>query len=363
MLTFSTLQKHGLATKPHRRSMSGVWSPQHPQVRQILRRSSVQPKLTIGAPNDKYEQEADRVADQVMRMHDPSGIEPTPSDPQIQRICEECEEEVRRQPIEEEEEEELLQAKRVSEKGISTLSPETQARIATVRQGGAPLPENTRNFFEPRFGQDFSGVRVHADALAADSANSVNARAYTLGRDIVFGSGQYAPGTSGGKQLLAHELTHVVQQQDQPHSLQRWSFGAGKAPHSDYSEVPADERTRVTAAMSIIEKVRDRPKDWPRCHNYYKDNCPSGTAGTFKQKVDNATIWFDKDDSVWGSGVNPDHIAYSAETWRWGRWTIAGVMIHEMMHRCGQDNETINDRAITTCGFPDIDKEKPIVKK
>jgi len=211
MLTFSTLQKQGLATKPHRLSMGGTSRSQHPQIRHILRRPSVQTKLTIGAPHDKYEQEADRVADQVMRMRDPSPVEPTPSEPKIQHVCEECEEEVRRQTIEEEEEE-LLQPKRDSESGGSLLGPETQGRITAMRQGGAPLSANTRKFFEPRFRQDFSGVRVHTDAVAGDTARSVNALAYTVGQNIVFASGQYEPWTFSGQRLLAHELTHVIQQ-------------------------------------------------------------------------------------------------------------------------------------------------------
>ena len=356
MFNHTTVNKRSFVPNPRHASMNGTRRPQHPQVRHILRGPSVQSKLTVGAPNDKYEQEADRVADQVMRMQEPSGVDPIPSDPKIQRLCEGCEEEVRRQPLEEEEE--LLQPKRISPNEDSMLGPETQSRIVALKQRGAPLPANTRNFFEPRFAQNFSSVRVHTDAAAANSARSVNARAYTFGRDIVFGSGQYGPDTPSGKHLLAHELAHVAQQQGQPLGLQRWSFGAGTSPHSDYSEVPADKRDRITAAMDAVEKIKDSPKKFPRCHNFYKDNCPGGTAGTFKQKVDNATIWLDKDASVWGSGVDPDHIAYSAETWRWGKWTIAGVMIHEMMHRCGQDDETINDSAITTCGFPDINKKR-----
>ena len=77
---------------------------------------------------------------------------------------------------------------------------------------------------EPRFGHDFSGVRVHTDARAAESAWSVNALAYTVGRDVVFGTGQYAPGTSGGRRLLAHELTHVVQQQGSVGSVDKLSY-------------------------------------------------------------------------------------------------------------------------------------------
>jgi Domain of unknown function (DUF4157) len=82
-----------------------------------------------------------------------------------------------------------------------------------LRSPGQALDAGTRAFMEPRFGFDFSGVRVHTDGRAAVSARAVNAVAYTVGRDVVFGEGMYAPGTSEGKRLLAHELTHVVQQE------------------------------------------------------------------------------------------------------------------------------------------------------
>ena len=74
------------------------------------------------------------------------------------------------------------------------------------------MSASERAFFEPRFGVDFDDVRVHSDTRAAHVARSVNARAFTLGRDVVFGAGQYAPGLDGGRRLLAHELTHEVQQ-------------------------------------------------------------------------------------------------------------------------------------------------------
>jgi hypothetical protein len=81
-----------------------------------------------------------------------------------------------------------------------------------VRSPGRPLDTATRAFMEPRFGHDFSAVRIHADPRSAESARAVNAAAYTVGRDVVFGAGQYAPSTESGQCLLAHELTHVVQQ-------------------------------------------------------------------------------------------------------------------------------------------------------
>jgi uncharacterized protein DUF4157 len=84
---------------------------------------------------------------------------------------------------------------------------------AALRSPGEPLDAATRAYFEPRFGRDFSGVRVHADAAAAQSARDVNAHAYTVGQNIAFDSGRFAPGSQAGRRLLAHELAHVAQQQ------------------------------------------------------------------------------------------------------------------------------------------------------
>ncbi|MFT3823214.1 MAG: DUF4157 domain-containing protein [Chitinophagaceae bacterium] len=117
--------------------------------------------------------------------------------PVVQRKCEHCEQE-----------EKKLQRK---EDGTDTGS-ELEQYTSSISGSGEPLPQNVRGFYEPRFGYDFSNVRVHTDNAAAGSARSVNALAYTAGNHIVFNSGQYAPGTHSGKQLLAHELTHVIQQ-------------------------------------------------------------------------------------------------------------------------------------------------------
>ena len=111
----------------------------------------------------------------------------------------------------EEEEEEALQTKTKSGQP-STVSSSFQNQITILQGGGQPLPQSERAFFEPRFGHDFSQVRVHTDSQAAETASAVNARAFTLGRNIVFGAGQYQPRGSEGRHLLAHELTHVVQQ-------------------------------------------------------------------------------------------------------------------------------------------------------
>ena len=184
----------------------------------LLRSRAIQAKLTVSTPDDHFEREADRVADQVMRMPS-AGADAPPLDgaetPSIQRMCDECEEELHRTPSIQRacdacEEEELHRAEANNSAPAVTSAVESQ--IGALQTGGEPLSAQTRSFFEPRFGRDFSSVRVHTNGPAADTAQSVNALAYTRGSHIVFGAGQYQPDTSSGRRLLAHELTHVVQQ-------------------------------------------------------------------------------------------------------------------------------------------------------
>jgi hypothetical protein len=120
-----------------------------------------------------------------------------------------------------------------------TTSAQTEEYINSL-SGGRPLSKDERSFFEPRMGYDFSGVRLHTDSIAAKSAQSVNALAYTSGNNIVFSNEQYSPDTDSGKRLLAHELTHVVQQNSgkvQPKLIQRDPPPA--SPSSTPAPVPA----------------------------------------------------------------------------------------------------------------------------
>jgi len=160
----------------------------------------IQPKLTINQPNDVYEQEADAMADKVMRMEQP-GVQlkqlPISS---VQRKCEHCEEE-----------EKKMQRKEINGKETAAGS-NFENYVGSLNNGGQSLSTEARNFYEPRFGYDFSNVKIHTDTVAAKSAQSINALAYTSGNDIVFNNGQYSPNTESGKKLLGHELTHVVQQ-------------------------------------------------------------------------------------------------------------------------------------------------------
>jgi Domain of unknown function (DUF4157) len=114
----------------------------------------------------------------------------------------------------------MLQRKRSLQNNTETLvTPSAFSGVPPIvhevlRSPGQPLTNDTRAFMEPRFGHDFSGVRVHTDLRAADSAQAVNALAYTVGQDVVFGAGQHRPQTLVGQRLLAHELAHTIQQRD-----------------------------------------------------------------------------------------------------------------------------------------------------
>jgi hypothetical protein len=196
----------------------------------MLETKAIQAKLTIGQPNDIYEQEAGRMADQVMRM--PKSKQPLVNVPSTlvywETACPECEEEeehIQTKPMAEQitpivqrkntcpecTEEELTQSKGDGI-NLSGVSSGMESGIESLKGGGQPLSESSRSFFEPRFGADFSQVRVHTDTRAAEAAQSVNARAFTMQNAIVFNHNQYSTETTPGKQLLAHELTHVVQQ-------------------------------------------------------------------------------------------------------------------------------------------------------
>jgi hypothetical protein len=176
--------------------------------------SMIQRKPKVSTPGDLYEREADRVAEEVMRVPDleagdPAEVTRSSEDTTLQRLCQECEEERRR--------EEELQGKGTGLTG-EDIDGHVTSELQTLRGRGSPLPESARGFFEPRFGHDFARVRVHTGTRAEQLARSVDARAFTLGQDIVFGSGEYSPETKEGRHVLAHELTHVVQQgRAQPH--------------------------------------------------------------------------------------------------------------------------------------------------
>lgn len=204
----------------------------------FLQRSSVsqattflQPKLTVNEPGDQYEQEADRIADQVMRMPEPTiqrQMEPEKEEAMVQRqvISDKITPLVQRQVSPEIVEENVIQTKAIDNQITHPTSTQESSEVpASVHEAlsstGQPLNLPTRSFMEPRFGHDLSRVRVHTGAAAEKSARDVNAHAYTVGHNMVFGAGRFAPGTNEGRRLIAHELTHVVQQGGEGDLIQR----------------------------------------------------------------------------------------------------------------------------------------------
>jgi len=185
--------------------------------------SGIQFKMKVGQPGDTFEREADRMADKVMRM-------PNPASPLK-------EEKLQRQAddkLQKKEDEKIQKAPAPEEKlqrkgdGAPAVAASTQSAIQHHTTGGQPLSSDVRSYMEPRFGANFSNVRVHTDPESASISDQLSARAFTYQNHVFFSGNQYQPGTSAGKQLLAHELTHTIQQ---GHAVQR-------SPHVSTTTTP-----------------------------------------------------------------------------------------------------------------------------
>lgn len=224
----------------------------------------VQTKLAVSRPGDEFEQEANAVADQMMRMPDPLL--------QRQRKDPDSFPSVSKEPH--------IQRQANSEGGAGEVASVFNNRLGA----GAPLDKASRRYFEPRFGHDFGNVRVYTDTRAAESARTLKAQAFTVGSDIVFGKGQYAPGTTRGNFLLAHELAHVVQQtrsgQKAGKQIQRYS-------HQDCTDAdlrahiwPADgiARAMVTKAIRVLGATPINPAVVPLLSKNFMTSTPTISA-------------------------------------------------------------------------------------
>jgi hypothetical protein len=249
---------------------------------------------------------------------------------------------------------------------------------------------------ESRFGHDFSQVQIHNGTQAAESANAVNAAAYTVGNHLVFGAGQYTPGTKAGQSLLAHELVHVIQQSrnpviqpgqlkvrqrdDQPERaaeravslwktdgpmLQRMRFGQGTPPNwgpeFQLDVVPDEDRPRVNAAIRLVRTVVEDPQGYDDCHRFFAEHCPGGEAATMSTTFNQAILWklteTSGDELARGQYEDVD-IAYSQRGYDRGENSLAVTLVHEMMHNCGirtGDEHHLADVAGLYCiGAPNI---------
>ncbi len=257
----------------------------------------------------------------------------------IQRMCSECEEELHRQPMEEGpfhnvgaassrersrqacpersrrdgartsiydhglmlqrepmEQDETLQTKGSSRESPE-VSPSVESQINSIRGGGESLPESIRAFFEPRFREDFSGVRVHTDSKANESAKAVNALAYTMGQDVVFGSGQYAPETESGKKLIAHELSHVVQQNRGSVKLQRQHV-----PDTGFRYTPPET---VKRSIFEIQRIVGTTAD-----GVYGENTRIAVE-KYQTELKAVGFYSDVLDGKWGKNTEAAHVAFA----------------------------------------------------
>ena len=222
---------------------------------------AIQTKLAINKPGDSYEQEADRVSEQIMRMPEPRvqrkcACGDTPG-PAVE--CEEC----RKKPL-------SLQRKSLEAAGPVAGGFAPPIVHDVLRSPAQSLDPQTRAFMEPHFGHDFSRVRIHADPGASEAANAVQAEAFTFGSNIVFGSGKFAPSTPAGRKLLAHELTHVVQQGaapaagdlgtsrvSEPGRLQRQPKGGKDSPKTEACPPmgPGEREEAAKAQLRLVERI------------------------------------------------------------------------------------------------------------
>ncbi|MEH2127688.1 eCIS core domain-containing protein [Nostoc sp.] len=211
-------------------------------------------KLTIGAVGDKYEQEADRVAAQVVqRINAPAPVQSGEDETVKPEEMETKDNEARlmRSPI--------LQRKS-SDDGMAA-TPDLEASINQARGGGQPMANNIREPMEQAFGADLSGVKIHANAQSDELNRSIQARAFTTGKDVFFRQGAYEPGSLGGQELLAHELTHVVQQNggtvQRKQIIQRYSDIENQGKVSTTKKLRLDKSTVPEKLYATKEKLEE----------------------------------------------------------------------------------------------------------
>lgn len=252
---------------------------------------SIQRKPSLGAAGDAHEREADDLADRVMRMAEPAPV--GAAAPTVRRKCATCEDD---------------------EPALDTV-----AAAQAASRGGAPLSSELRAWFEPRFGQDFSRVQVHADGAAANAARAMQARAYTFGRDIVFGAGEYAPATAQGRRLIAHELTHVVQQgaagaapgdagvlqrkpleaEQRAEDLQSAELRSDTRLQEAFDNAPEMKRKETSEGVKTLQRAL-RDLDYPLPVSFEK----TGDAdGIFGQETQDQVKQFQRDNGLTDNGV------------------------------------------------------------
>ncbi|GAB5400935.1 MAG: hypothetical protein Aureis2KO_25200 [Aureisphaera sp.] len=272
----------------------------------------IQKKLKIGAVDDPMEAEADAMADQVIQQKEVA-IPPAPNKGAlVQKKCSSCEEEeLQKKPLAESITP-LVQKRSLSDGGNTVASEGISNQIAASRGQGSSMDKGTQNFMENSFGTDFSEVNIHTDSNAIQLSKSLNAQAFTVGNDIYFNEGKYNPSTTSGKHLLAHELTHTLQQsasiqqkmiQMTPaESRNRWNqlvTSVSHVPDTDDRRSLGDRTiTRfleTQPGQNLVDELYAKFCNSTRCTSHleviFKDNIPSGVdsaAGYFTPSTSGA---------------------------------------------------------------------------
>jgi len=236
-----------------------------------------QAKLTLSQPGDAYEEEAGRVADLVVSTPEPAFLPQS----EVGIYSAKPQEQSQREHAERAESKPNANLTQAEEREGSPISEASLVAEAT-QTPGYPLDAVTKAFMEPRFGFDFSEVRIHSDAQAMNAAESMNASAFTLGNDISFSRGQYLPDTSEGRHLLAHELTHVVQQARSTPPSDR----IFRDPQTDAATPPSSSTT--AAATAVPAAVSSTQADVPASPTVPKP-------GAYRQEFQGVLVSDDRD--------------------------------------------------------------------
>lgn len=293
-------------------------------------------KAVVSRRIDAYEQEADGISQQMVRRSEPP-----------------------RQP---------LQTKRVQASDPGQL-PAPSVVHEVLRASGQSLDPATRGFMESRFDHDFSQVRVHADAKAAESAQAVSALAYTAGRHVVFGAGQYAPGTNEGRRLLAHELTHVVQQATASSRL-RSADSVSSSVGSEGLQRKPDERRQEEKRRE--QRLEELARDPGRAHQAWKklstgekfavlERMRRRYGGPFAQQfIETANKGKPQIETSYhphGSGPTPEQLIAGGYRLAWASWELPGnpaFAVDIWVHPSGREIQ----RGVSTYKFGEGKPEK-----
>ena len=323
--------------------------------------SDINAAVLIGGVHDPAEKAADNMAQQAL-AGGPVSANPisagTPANTGVHRACTNCDEEkeAKRKP---------QTAATVAPGSTAAHASHSASSAINTMGSGRSLAKTERAFFEPRFGRDFSNVRIHDDAAADRAARGIDARAFTLGEDIGFAKGEKE---RGGKALMAHELAHVAQGGNGAQRMVKRATMATADGKKKYKKVPDTHRDTVQKALDLIDNALKAK----RCKDFFKDKCTGGTAATAQSTFNASTVYYLADHTtrfglsdIRKVAADPHIVAYNQYAYDVGRWEIAATLLHEMFHTCDMSvddmDEILAEKATETCGFyaPWITKISP----